>query len=191
MKKIIPISLILFSFLLLGISSVFACSMMSPYIQLNEGTNKCFIYPDYNYQELNISSLDESNIDTVWPDFSLTDSDKKIILEILDQYKSDYGYTHIEKQTDEEYSEFQKEMKKVNTAICDCSKITFHERKGVWTIYTNDFKDSCSFSTACYQPPFYCPNSMYFSPILFLIGTGIILVGIVVGIIFFIKRHKR
>ena len=191
MKKIIPILLVLFSFLLINVSSVFACSMMGPYIQLNEGENKCFIFPDYNYRELNITFLDESNIDTACPGFSLMDSDKKIIFETLDQYKSDYGYTHIEKQTDEEFTEFQKEMKKVNSAICDCSKITFHERKGVWTIYTNDIKDSCSFSTACYQPPFYCSNSMYFTPILFLIGVGILIVGIVVGIIFFIKRGKK
>lgn len=191
MKKIIPILLILFSFLLINISSVFACSMIPPYIQLNEGDKECFIYPDYNYRELNITSLDESNIDTVCPDFSLANTDKKIILETLDQYKSDYGYTHIEKQTDEEFNEFQKEMKKVNSAICDCSKIIFHERKGVWTIYTDDFKDSCSFSTACYQPPFYCSNSIYFTPILFLIGGGILIVGIVIGIIFFIRRRKK
>src|SRR3989344_1233125 len=108
MKKIIPILLILFSFLIINVSSVLACSMTPSYIQLNEGENKCFIYPDYNYRELNITSLDESNIDTVCPDLSLTDSDKNIILETLDQYKSDYGYTYIEKQTDEEFNEFQK-----------------------------------------------------------------------------------
>ena len=191
MKKIIPFLLILFSFLLISVPSVFACSMMVPYIQLNEGDNKCFIYPDYNYRELNITTLDESNIDKVCPDFSLTETDKEIIFESLEILKSDYRYTHIEKQTDEEYSEFQKEMKNVNSAICDCSKIVFHERKGVWTIYTNDFKDSCSFSPACYQPPFYCPNSMYFTPILFLVVVGIIIIGIVTGIIFFIKKRKK
>ena len=191
MKKIIPFLLILFSFLLISVSSVFACSMMRPYIQLNEGGNKCFIYPDYNYRELNITTLDESNIDKLCPDFSLTETDKEIIFESLELLKSDYRYTHIEKQTDEEYSEFQKEMKNVNSAICDCSKIVFHERKGVWTIYTNDYKDSCSFSPACYQPPFYCPNSMYFTSILFLVVVGIIIIGIITGIIFFIKKRKK
>ena len=86
MKKIIPILLILFSFLLVNVSSVFACSMMPSYIQLNEGNNKCFIYPDYNYRELNITSLDESNIVIVCPDFILTESDKKIIFETLEQF---------------------------------------------------------------------------------------------------------
>ena len=191
MKKIIPLLLIIFSFILVNISSVFACSIAPSYIQLNEGDNICFIYSDYNSWELNITSLDESNINKVCPGFSLTESDKKIIFEVLDQFKLNYKYTHIERQTDEEYSEFQKEMKKVNSEICDCSKINFHERKDVWTIYTRHFKDSCSFSTACYQPPFYCPNGMYFIPILFLIGIFIIIIGIITGIIFYIKRRKK
>ena len=191
MKKIIALLLILFSFLLISTSSVFACKMMSDYIQLNDGDNKCFIYPDYMYRETNITSIDKSNINVVCPTFSLTEDDKEIIFDSLEKLKSDYRYTHIEKQTDEEYFEFQKEMKKVNSAICDCSKITFHERKGVWTIYTDGSKDSCSFSTACYQPPFYCSNSMYFTPILFLFGVGIIIVGIITGIIFLIKKRKK
>ena len=191
MKKIILLLLVFVSFLLINGSSVFACSMSVEYIQLNEGGNKCSIYPNYHYRGMNITDLDKSNIDKICPDFSLTETDKEIIFESLEKLKSAYGYTHIEKQTDEEYSAFQNEMKKVNSAICDCSKINFHERKGIWTIYTDSFKDSCSFSTACYQPPFYCQNSMYFTPILFLVGVVIIMIGIITGIIFFIKKRKK
>lgn len=185
MKKLMPISLILFTFLLPVSPSVFACDMVSPYIQLDDGLNECYIYPDSE------TFFDESSINNACSEISLTNSDKEIVLETLEQYKSDYGYTHIKKQTDEEFGEFQNEVKEVNSAVCDCSKIIFHERIGHWTIYTEAFKDSCSFSTACYQPPLYCSNSVYFKPVLFSIVGGILIIGSTIGIIFLFRRYKK
>ena len=171
--------------------SVFAaaCSMTAPYIRLEDGNKSCLLYPDW-YRRLNITSLDENNLHTICPEFSLTLEDREIIANAFNKRKSDYRYTHIKKQSDEEYEALRKKMEEVNSDVCDCSKIVLHERRGGWTVYTNTFKKSCSFSTACYQPPFYCPNSVYFKSAVFKLSVGIVLISVLAGILITGKKRR-
>ncbi|MBW2970634.1 hypothetical protein KY320_00575 [Candidatus Woesearchaeota archaeon] len=194
----------LITLLILYIKHVSSCSLSGPYIQLNEGYKKCKIYPDSWLDNFNITSVNRTNLDIVCPDFALTDADKNIIIDFVDQqrefpdnfeerkkiYRYD-SYTHMEKQTIEEYAEFQKKMNKINSAICDCTEYIFLERRSDWTIYNADSKDTCSFSTACYQPPFYCPNSLYFTLIIYFVSSVLIIAGIAAGLIVFIRKRSK
>lgn len=127
MNKLITLILMFFSVLIISSTLVFACKMMPYSIQLNDGDKNCIIFPINSENGANITFVENSNIDKFCSTFSLTDEDKMIIINSLEKLKTDYRYTHIVKQTDERYSEFQNEMKKINSAPCDCSKIIFRK----------------------------------------------------------------
>jgi hypothetical protein len=118
--------------------------------------------------------------------FSLSIEDEKTVIGLLNNYDSASRYYYIIKQTDEEYSKLLSDSKKSNEDICSCSLYGDISRNNGWTTYNFGFKNSCSFSPACYQPPAYCPNSTYFSITLFFVVIGILLI----GLIWFYKSRK-
>jgi len=172
--------------------------MRAPYLELVESEERCNVdhhsFPkvDNSGKIIAIDYVDvnKSNIDVLCPNISLTEEDKNIIFDFVDELKPNRGYTNIEKQSDDEYSNFLNEMNKINSEICNCQKIILHGRNDSWTAYTNGFKETCSFSPACYQPPAFCfsSNNNYIKPDLIFIA--ILGIPIIIILIFLIKKRK-
>ena len=139
-----------------------------------------------------------------YPDYDLfcpsltNQKGRDVVFELLEASYGLEGYNGnfiIEKQTDAEYSKFQKEMKKVNSSVCNCDTINLHERKGVWTSYSYGIKDSCYSYGSCrasrHSPPLYCPNATHLPH---LTAVLIIAWGVIAGLFFLVKgirNHKR
>jgi hypothetical protein len=198
MRKIIILLFISIFFIFLYANSTFACSLVRPYIQINIDDKECKIYRNYTepaYQyPISIDTVNEKNINNACPTLKLSNDDKTIILEFIKQFRTDLkfpNYIYITHQSADQYANFLKETKKTNSKICSCSKIKPKERVGNWTVYIHTFKDSCSFSTACFQPPFFCPNSMYFILLLICVGIGIVVIISVIVIIKIVKKRKK
>jgi hypothetical protein len=166
--------------------------MMPPAIQLVDGKEFCKIVPYYHWptntdNRSYEAEVNNSNINEICSNFTLTEEDKNIIFDFVGKLKSNYGYTNIEKQTDNDYANFLEKMNKINSDICNCQKIVIHGRNGMWTAYTDGFKETCSFSPACYQPPIFCYNgNNYFNEILVLVAVVSICV-----IIVLVRRHRK
>ncbi|MBU1130951.1 hypothetical protein KJ840_02355 [Patescibacteria group bacterium] len=192
-KKTIFILLIIPFLLLINVDKLYACKMARPSIQISVGEDECNVYKNYSqpYREhsIDIESVNRTTIDEVCPDLKLSDEDKEIVLRFIKQYQTDLpNYIYINKQSADEYSSFLKETEVINSKICSCSQFISKDRTGDWTVYIHTYKDSCSFSTACYQPPAFCPNSVYFIPLLIYTGIGII---IIIGIILMFKLVRK
>ena len=193
MKKTALLCLVLFLFMLIAATSAFACSEVRLGVVIRiDGDVVCNFrgnqYLDYDYlRQSGELRLNETGITESCPDL-MNETGRKVVFELL---KSAGSEAIIEKQTEEEYSQFQKEMKKTNSALCDCSKIELHERKEFWTMYSYGVKDSCyppGGGECSHHPPFYCPNSgyfVYFIPVLLAVLAG------TAGIVFFFKKRKR
>jgi len=169
---------------------VFACKMARPYIKINIGEQECIAYKNY----INVELIDETNISEVCHNLILSDSDKTIILELINQYKADLkssNYVYFARQSTDEYLNFLQETKKINSKICSCDKFMPKDRKGDWTIYIKTYKNICTFSTACFQPPAFCPNSANFILLLIYIASGITLIVSVVVIIKAARKRKN
>ena len=209
MKKTAPLCFVFFLFLLLSATSAFAllpCVPPKPERVIMFDGDECRVsdtdlrfvmqpkttfpdkslYRDYDREEA---------IDGFCP--SLTNQKSRdVVFELLASYRLE-GYDGnftIEKQTDAEYSEFQKEMKKVNSSVCNCDTINLRERKGVWTSYSYGIKDSCYSYNGCralHSPPLYCPNAKHLPH---LTAVLIIAWGVIAGLFFLVKgirNHKR
>ena len=170
--------------------------MALPRIQINIGEEVCNVYKNYPepYREhsIDIESVNKTTIDEVCPNLKLSDEDKEIVLKFIKQYQTDLpNYIYITKQSADEFLSFLKETEIINSKICSCSQFITKDRTGNWTVYIHTYKDSCSFSTACYQPPAFCPNSVYFIPLLIYIGIGIILIISIIVMFKVIRKRKR
>ena len=101
-------------------------------------------------------------------------------------------YGLIVKQTEGQYSDFQKKVDFINSDICDCTKLKIVKRTNGWTAYSSSFKDTCSFSTACYQPPIYCQNNVYYGNILLPLGIAVLLIALLatVAVVVYYKIIK-
>ena len=210
MKKFIAF-LIIFFFLIFNISPILACSMRSAFIELNDNINTCELSPDIGRSLGEISliwdknqDLNETKFTEVCPNISIRESDKNQVINLLKKvrlYSGDgtetYGNKYILQQNDTQYIQLKKEIQKINLNLCDCSKKAIIGRIDNWTAYSTETKKTCTFSTACYQPPFFCPSSAYFlhpfslalgDP--FAIGTAILLLFLIIIKIVLIIRKK-
>lgn len=145
--------LIIFLFILvININPVDSCSLAHSYIAIEtEGQRLHTLAGVYERNELNISKENE-----FFSSMGYSEQDINIISTLYSELRSyDSSYGHITKQTNTQYNEFKNKVNKVKEDICDCEKLTIVNRISDWTAYDSSFKKkSCSFSTACYQPPF-------------------------------------
>ena len=198
MKKTVPLCLVLVFFLLAGPIPVFSCSIVLPpeaIIRIN-GDDVCYFERSQDYLDLNSLRehdkirVDETRIMELCPGL-MNEADKNVVFSLLERGLRQSIYERetikIEKQTNAEYSEFQNEIEKVNSAVCDCSRIYLHERQGVWTMYSQGVKDSCG--DPCYGQylPLYCPNAYFqhLGPLL------IVACGIIAGSFFLFRKIKK
>lgn len=205
MKKFIAF-LIIFSFLILNISTILACSMRSPFIKLDNNISTCEMSTDIGHAlgdisliQDNNSSFNETHFIKICPNYSIKEEDRDQIINLLKKIKlyPEYGNKYVLQQTDTQYTQFKKEIQKINLNICDCSKKSIIGRIDNWTAYSTETKKTCTSSTAWDQPPFFCPDSAYFlSPFSlalgdpFAIGTAILLLFLIIIKIFSIIRKK-
>lgn len=112
-------------------------------------------YLDGGYEDLNFNISEYAEFFSF---MGFSGQDESIIKTLFDELKpfSGFSYRYIVKQTNGQYEEFKKEVDEINRDMCDCTKLNFVNRIDDWTAYESTFKATCSFSTACFQPPIYC-----------------------------------
>jgi len=154
-------------------------------IRLNACRDKSIILREGSRKEGNLSKFHELFLELGYSEVTIS-----ILHEELLSYDD---YRSIEKQTDVQYDDFLKEVDAINKDICDCSKITIVNRLNGWTSYEYSFKDTCSFSPACYQPPFYCLKGNSMGALIFrkFIIPVLIAVSILLITIFVYKKIKK
>jgi len=112
--------------------------------------------------------------------------------------ESPYNLVVIKKQTNGEYSQFQEEVKRINSNKCDCSYVDNLTRKNGWTVYWQ--KTDCEIDSDCSRiPPDGCTaeriihriSQLWFPFLFFGLPVLILVIGAIAGIRFIQSRRKR
>src|SRR3989344_8203987 len=132
MKKKIIFILILFAPILgfLKVDKVFGCSLVPPHVQININDRECRIYKNLDepakQHSISVDSIDANNFSEVCSDLELSEDDEGIILEAIQSNKDNLEFSnhlYIERQNNDEYSNYLKEIEAINSNACSCDKV--------------------------------------------------------------------
>ncbi len=116
---------------------------------------------------------------TVCEGLYLNEEDQSIFRDVISQFNRRYNIfsaTYIEKQSASQFSDFQSQVVRANSDLCDCVRYDNVSRRGEWTVYVSS--RDCPTSSDCSAiPPEGCLNryfAMYWVYSIFLVPLTLI-----------------